>query len=369
MTSLHDELSQLTATQPVQPGDRLSGVTGRARRIRRTRAATAALSVVAVMGVGAATLTLPGGGSASQDRLAGYPGSAITTWSDRSDRAVVPYSDGAVAAWDPTAAGHVSWVYRGLHEGNNAGDPTQLVMVFRGQQQGLPYLVTATIDKDKVGDGGYALYPDSTNWDLSVTDLTAGVPNNVVIPYFDGNGADVFVLEAPTARTLTWLVHPLPYAEQATTQLSDDTGTSRSARGVFSFRMSKVLGTLTYTVSGAGRTGQGTLPESAVQLMEPDAVTYRGQLVVGSGGPLSKTTEGYAFSFGSSDRTTTGQLAVRCYGGGSLKVETRGRVGSVVCDGRSHDDVLRSGVSGVTEDYRLEFTSDRLQVTTFVLHR
>lgn len=371
MTRLHDDLAQLTATQPAQPGDRLAAVTGRARRIRRTRVAASALSVLAVVGVGAALLAVPSSGGSGPDQLAGAPGTPITLWADRSDGKAKPYSEGAVAGWDASAAGHVAWVYRGLHEGNNAGEETGIIMIFRAQRQGLPVLVTATIEKSKVASNGYPLYPASDSWSYQETSLSQTSPRSVTLPYFAGGDVDLFVLEAPGARTLTWKANPLPGAAAATTSTAfpDSGGTNRSQRGVFRFHVSKVLGPLTYTVTGLGVSATGTIPEDAVPLVDPDAVDYRGELVLGTGGALSATTKGYALTIGSTRLTSTEQIAVRCYGGGVLTLTLKGRQGVAPCDGASHDKVLEAASSATGARDVVQLTSDRLQMVAFVIYR
>ena len=90
--SLQDELTQLTASQPVQPADRLTAVTGRARRIRRNRSLAAAAAALAIAVPVGAVLTSAG----TETRSIDYT-STPDTWPDRTPGGDTRLAEGAIS--------------------------------------------------------------------------------------------------------------------------------------------------------------------------------------------------------------------------------------------------------------------------------
>jgi hypothetical protein len=378
MTNLHDELSQLTATQPAQPGDRLAGVLGEARRVRRTRLAASALSVVALLGIGAAVVTVPGGRE-DGSRLAATP---VTQWPDRSDERAVGYSQGAFDAWGSTLGAPVRWIYRSTLQMPDG--TTHAVMVFVGERQGLRYVVTSTSDITKLDANGYIVDPQAGSWITEEIPLAGGPVRHVPVLLPAGEGWQVISIDPPTARSLSWRAPALPGAEAAgvaPNQVADRGGDSLSKRGVFRFHVGATPGLPTFTVSG----DNGTLPAAPLLVGDQTTLGVPEQPVVsdglraGGGGILENHDGTWVSSvyFDARDRAVTA-LAARCYGGGTLHIVVRTSPGEnvvqktfgsgdVTCDGNSYDGAVSLASLPTTGAYA-ELSSDRVQGYYLLVH-
>lgn len=374
MTSLHDELDQLTSAQPLQPVDRLQAVTGKARRMRRNRALASALALV-VIGGGVASAV-----QVSKPHPVQYAATPVTTWDDRSTDAGKAVRIGAFSAWYGVEDGadvDLHWLYADVVD--LPDHTSQAVVDFIATKEYVTYLVRAHADAANLDAHGTPSDP-SNGWVIDPFDLAtvATPPSHLdhVLSY--PHGTELVSVQSPTARTLTVTQRPLPFAAAAGMDLSRTRVVLRSEGGVFTSDLGAVTGPLTVTPPK----GPGYAPAADIdlQLATPAELTaYRGQF---SANGSSNTADGEDGSWpggGESvlDRTTaTLVVTARCYGGGTLTAKVMKDAGplndehpikasSAPCDGQVHELVTDAHV--VNTAYTVGFSGDRLQAFSYVV--
>ncbi len=391
MSDLHTDLRALTSDQPMQPGDRLAGVTGKARRIRRVRAA---VSVAAVLAVAApiGLLVLPDRGAST----ASYAGMPVTSWPDRSRPEKQGVAAGAVALFEANGgnAAGMRWLYRG-----QVGTTDDYVVAFVAEKDGVPTVVIGTSQLSQEDSNGLSGREANGSYPWALHEQPVATVKHEVSTFLNSSDAStpsvlfpgqqvpdfratLVVIGDPNARRLTWTADPLPFAPTEVTP----SGVLTSSNGIFLSTPLRLNGLPTARLENS-RGALGTpavlgaldnqpnlvLPEPPVaQELERDLL----------GGSSSTTTNtgvrwsGASYGFGGDlvrHRFTT---FVRCYGGGRLVAtveENNPRPGQVVpseaapCDGQTHE-VLKN-LSAPTADSSLSFSSDRLQVLSFVTRK
>lgn len=342
MSTLHDDLSSLTSTQPEQPPGRLIAVTRKAGRVRRNRAAVSIAAVIALAVPVGAVLT----GSTTHQAV---PTTSSDSWPDRSQQADRDRAGGAVAQRhllnpdEPT--GTVHWLYRGTVSVPDGSKPYVAIWREAGK------LVRAYVDPSQVDAHGIPTEGfnyggeghTNTPWlvfsvvDRNVPAVGLFLPYDQSLP--DNKGA-VLVLTDPRTRTLHWDVTPLRFAPTGNGGRLD-TGELAGQTGVFFGDTGATVGPLSVTTSdGTPLLSAEPLALPNQDLLRPDlsdlppGVTFH----EGAAGAFERGNDAASLSY------ATGPLAhvsmfVRCYGAGSI-VAHLGYPGTVVgraaCDGQLH---------------------------------
>ena len=356
MTTLRDELAQLTSDQPTQPGDRLMSVTDRARRIRRTRSIVVAAAMIAVaVPVGIAV------GSRGSDRSPTVVASDVADWPDRSlqqDRGVAA---GAVAQWTSQGANATGlrWLYRGMLQ--SPGAPSVYTAVWVGDGK----VVAASVPRELVDGTGHPTVKGES-WSLTSIEVDRA-PSVLSLMFFDGehrharadNNA-VLLLADPVARTLHWTTSRLPSAPTT----APASGSLTSTNGVFEGWIGPLTGRLSVTVDELpGGPTPLTFPDAEPLLSLPAAPSTGSGTKVASGGDVAMADE-QGLELGDVVPDHPGVIRIRCYGGGDLTVLVDEKsVGAVACDLGEHSVAL----AGSPGAHQVRLRGDHWQAISWVV--
>ncbi len=351
MSTLHDDLTSLTATQPVQPPNRLTAVTRKAGRIRRFRTAVTVAAVLAVAAPVSVVVLRP----APDVSHTAYSGRPVSTWPDRSNPTHTSIGTGALAFWADFQHGDTSqvhWLYRDVIT-HVAFEDTYLaiwstpttVVVARGVVQQLDRNGYSAKDAGRPG-----------GWD--VLEVPAGKVKGIIglylssLPDAEVVDSSLFALTDPATRLLDWTSAPVPYAPSGATH-----GSMTSPNGVFHGDVGGLTGPVTVRLNDSRHVlgapvdfGFGSRHADLVNPAVPD-LPPGFQLEQGGTGEVDRGADGtFTIAQYSAGPTSSGKRAfVRCYGGGVLTVTLNDKPQhGVLCDNRTHEvfDAKQASISG-----------------------
>ena len=357
--ALNADLTSLTDGQPAQPGDRLASVRRRAGRLRRQRAASGVAAALA-LAVPAAVVTL-------QPHRAAPPSYAgVTTWPDRSPAEHRGVGYGALASWQivhPGTTDRVAWLYRGLV--SSSGRQDLYVAAWRtASTVVISSAETSKVDErgynqaDGLARGGWAFYSVDTLKAPPVLGLYIGTIGET--QQFE---TSLFALAAPSARRLHWRSPGLPYAVLDGGGPTNRSGELSSSDGVFLNDVGPLAGPVLLDVPGGGTQpfGFGGQQASLAQPPAPDVPAGFVSSTGGAGATDATTFAAPLYATFNNQRTAT-VTAVRCYGGGTLRLSFGTRaLGSAACDGLTHTFTSRPAMSRDA----LTLAGDRVQSYRF----
>lgn len=367
MSTLHDDLARLTASQPAQPGDRTAAVTRKARRMRRTRSVAAGAAVLA--------LALPVAALAQHhEPPSRFTTTPVTSWPDRSQPEDRGVADGALTSYRTLTTGlgedvgqDVRWLYRGTIALPDHDDT--YVAVFLTHHDGREVVVVAHTRRTQVDargvdvDGPGSLDKSSSPWVSQEVPATKSLSHvGAYLEYGSAQYRDVlFVLADPATAEAAAEVTPIPHADLGASARAAVPARLVARHGVIVQDVGVLTGPVTVTLRDArGHVGP-TGPLSATStpgLVQPVALTVPPGFTSNSSttGQTERQQDG---SYGETSAfeyavtlPATAKVAVlaRCYGGGTMSFslerdgadETPVARGTAPCDGNQYQPLVHA---------------------------
>ena len=290
----------------------------------------------------------------------------VATWPDRSPAEHRGIGVGALSSWQgghPGTTDQVAWLYRGVV--SRPGRQDLYVAVWRSPST-VVIAQAATSDVDERGYnraelttlGGWAYWSVPLAQAPPVLGLYVGTVNEAQVVQ-----TSLFALAAPSTRQLHWRSPGLPFAVLDGGGPTDRSGELTSGDGVFLGDAGSTAGPVLLDVPGGGTQpfGFGGQQASLAQPPAPDVPAGFVSSTGGAGATDATTFTAPLYATFNNQRTAT-VTAVRCYGGGTLRLSFGTRaLGSAACDGLTHTFTSRPAMSRDA----LTLAGDRVQSYRF----